>query len=293
MPRRRSPKTRALHPRIAIAFDFDDTLAPDSMNSLLEGYGVDKHAYWKEHVHPRVRDGWDPIPAAFYALIEFSRSQKEPHLRLTRKRLAEHGRSLRPFPGVESTLNRLRRVAQRTAGVEVEYYIISSGIGEVIRNSGVARHCRNVWASDFHYDRTGEVSYIRKVISHTEKTRYLHNIARGIQGSHGFDRPLDLDPSVVDEDVCIPLQHIIYVGDGKTDVPCFSMINQHAGFALGVYSGDSAQKWGEDIDLSRGRRRSNLVPADFSPKSELTKSLMLAVESLCRIVSLRRMARGE
>ena len=41
-----SPNTRRLFPRIAIGFDFDDTLAPNSMGSLLKTYGVDKEAYW-------------------------------------------------------------------------------------------------------------------------------------------------------------------------------------------------------------------------------------------------------
>lgn len=287
-----SPNTRRVYERIAIAFDFDDTLAPDSMDSLLAHYGVEKDQYWSEHVHPRVDDGWDPIPAAFYALIEFSRSQSDPSARLTRRRLVEHGRKLKLFPGVESCLRRLRRQAKRRAGVDVEFYIISSGIGEVIRATPAAKLFKNIWASDFHYDRTGEIAYIRKVISHTEKTRYLFNIAKGISGPHGFDQPLDLDPGTVAEGIRIPLRHIVYVGDGKTDIPCFSLINQEKGFSLGVFK-DTPQKWGEQANLDHGRRLSNLVAADFSSKSEMTRSLTHAVESLCSMIAVHRLSAGE
>ena len=287
-----SPNTRRLFPRIAVAFDFDDTLAPDSMGSLLETYGVDKEAYWAEHVHPRVEDGWDPIPAAFYALIEFSRGQKDPSRRLTRDRLVRHGRELKFFPGVKSCLNKLQRIAGRM-DIELEFHVISSGIGDVIRGTELAPTFRNIWASDFHYDRTGEISYIRKVISHTEKTRYLQNIARGIGDTHGFDEPLDLNPAVAAEGVRVPLRQIVYVGDGHTDVPCFAMINREKGFTFGIYRTETAQKWGEETNLERGRRLSNLVPADFRAGSELVDSLALAVESIGKSIQLRRRATGE
>lgn len=293
MPRRRpsTPRsTRDAFPRIAFAFDFDDTLAPDSMGSLLASYGVDKEQYWDVHVRPKVDDGWDPIPAAFHALIEFSRSRTDPAERLTRRRLADHGRSLKPFPGVEPCLNRLRRVAGRVAGIEVEFYIISSGIGEIIRAAPLARLFRNVWASEFHYDRTGEIAYPRKVISHTEKTRYLQNISKGVDGPHGYDRPLDLDPTRTEADVRVPLRHIVYVGDGQTDIPCFSLINQEKGFAFGVFKDGTARKWGEHANLTHGRRLSNLVPADFSARSELAQSLVLATESLCKQIQVRRLS---
>lgn len=290
--RSKSVNTRALYPRIAIAFDFDDTLAPDSMSSLLDQYGVDKKRYWKEYVHPRLADGWDPIPAAFYALIEISRSQKKPEKRLTRKVLAEHGKRLKFFPGVEACFNRLQKVARRSE-VELEFYIISSGIGEVIRNTQLARRFKNIWASDFHYDRTGEVAYIRKVISHTEKVRYLQNISKGIEGPHGFDRPFDLNPTLPEEDVRIPLRQIIYVGDGKTDIPCFALMNLEKATAMGIFKSETAQKWGDDIDLPRSTRISNLVRPDFSAKGELAQSLKLSVEGLCKMIELRRLSIGE
>ncbi len=52
-------ETRGMAARdvIAIVFDFDDTLVPDSTSQLLEGLGVDVDAFWRETVAPLVRDG--------------------------------------------------------------------------------------------------------------------------------------------------------------------------------------------------------------------------------------------
>ncbi len=48
---------------IAIVFDFEDTLVPDSTSQLLEGLGMDVDAFWRETVATLVRDGWDPALA--------------------------------------------------------------------------------------------------------------------------------------------------------------------------------------------------------------------------------------
>ena len=44
---------------IAVIFDFDDTLAPDSTSGFLQDLGVDVKAFWQQ-VKPLVDAGWDP-----------------------------------------------------------------------------------------------------------------------------------------------------------------------------------------------------------------------------------------
>lgn len=59
---------------IALVFDFDDTLAPDSTSGFLEHIGVDTASFWSTRVDPLLAAGWDPVPAYLYAMIELSRS---------------------------------------------------------------------------------------------------------------------------------------------------------------------------------------------------------------------------
>ena len=56
--------------KIAIIFDFDDTLAHDSTTDFLKSVGIDTQDFWKKRVDPLVEDGWDPIPAYLYMMIE-------------------------------------------------------------------------------------------------------------------------------------------------------------------------------------------------------------------------------
>src|ERR1700723_2594842 len=53
---------------IALIFDFDDTLAPDSTTSLLEKHAISSADFWGREVEQLVADGYDP-PAAWLRLL--------------------------------------------------------------------------------------------------------------------------------------------------------------------------------------------------------------------------------
>ena len=48
---------------LAVVFDFDDTLTPDSTTRLLESFGYDTDAFWKEQVRALIAQGYDPTLA--------------------------------------------------------------------------------------------------------------------------------------------------------------------------------------------------------------------------------------
>src|SRR5690606_41677028 len=78
---------------IALIFDFDDTLAPDSTSGLLNDMGVDAAHFWSQEVGPLLSEqDWDPVPAYLYKLIELSRSGQ--YGAITHERLKEWGSRL-------------------------------------------------------------------------------------------------------------------------------------------------------------------------------------------------------
>ena len=99
------PATRPYLPRILIAFDFDRTLATDSVDAVLEVYGADRDVWEREHFEP-LGEGWDVIIRRGQGLIELGRARGEPltldHLRRAagRVRLLRRGaRHARPASG--------------------------------------------------------------------------------------------------------------------------------------------------------------------------------------------------
>ena len=53
---------------LAVVFDFDETLVPDSTSKPLQSRGVDPHELWTNHVRRRLEQGFDPT-LAYHGLI--------------------------------------------------------------------------------------------------------------------------------------------------------------------------------------------------------------------------------
>lgn len=47
---------------LALVFDFDDTLTPDSTTALLERHGVNARKFWKKDTRALIARGYDPAP---------------------------------------------------------------------------------------------------------------------------------------------------------------------------------------------------------------------------------------
>ena len=80
-------------PRMAMVFDFDGTLAPDSTTGFLRHVGVDVARFWSEGVEPKVRAGWDPVPAYLYEIWRLSGSARAQGM-ISRESFRRFGRGM-------------------------------------------------------------------------------------------------------------------------------------------------------------------------------------------------------
>lgn len=269
---------------IAVVFDFDDTLAPDSTSSFLERQGFKVQDFWKS-VDPLIEMGWDPVLAYLFRMVE--ESKKRQRGLFTRADFELHGRALKPFPGATAIFSRIRKhVASVCPYAVVEYYVISSGIRTTLQYSPLAKHFTEIWACDFHYGAKGGIEFPKNVISFTDKTRYLYHISKGVIGPEMKNKPFEVNRKFLPSRLRIPLNNIVYVGDGYTDIPCFSLIKNSGGIAIGVYDRHNREKWGRAWGFAEDGRVSNLVPADYGRKSALSDSLLMATESIARRIKL-------
>lgn len=218
--------TKPFSNRIAVVFDFDDTLVPDTVDSLLKSLGIDAAKFRQERIQPLIDRGWDKILARFYALIEESKRRNN---KVTQEYLASFGKQLNPFDGVVEMFDRLRQSAyQINPKVEVEFYLITCGMVEIARHNCIAPHFKATWGCEFSYGKDGGIEFLKKIVTHTEKTRYLFQIAKGVE-HHKDDGQTFVYRDLPPEELHVPLTQIIYVGDGASDIPCFSLMNQEQG----------------------------------------------------------------
>lgn len=270
---------------IALVFDFDDTLAPDSTSGYLGQCGIDVPRFWQEEVLPLLQNNWDPVPAYLYKMIQKSNSGEITAI--TKESLQKWGAELPLYDGAEHIFERLRQAAHKTnPRVALEFYLISSGIGDVLRNTSIAHEFKDIWASDFVYDDAGKINFPKRVVSFTDKTRYIFHIQKGIFGPDFADKPFEVNRKVSQKDIRVPISQMIMVGDGYTDIPCFSLVRKDQGIAIGVYDRKNREKWGRAWGFIEDGRVSNLVPTDYKEGSGLSDSLIMAVESIAKRISL-------
>ena len=272
--------------RIAVIFDFDDTLAPDATSQLLTSLGVNVQRFWPETVAPLIDAGWDPVPAYLYRILEWSRERRlrEP---LTREVLRSAASSLALYPGVETLFDRLRNHARAFADeLELEFYAISSGLQELIDGSRIRSQFTQVWGCELHCEaESGHAVYARNVVSFTDKTRYLFQIEKGLIAPREETDPFAVNRKLSHEALRIPFEHMLYVGDGYTDVPCFSLVSGRGGVALAVVDPERKEHWGRAWGFIEEGRAMNLAATDYRPGEPTEMILKMALESICERVA--------
>ena len=285
--------TQYLCNRIAIAFDFDDTLAPDTFAGLIGDLGFDVDTFKAERYEPLKQNGWDPIPARFFSLLEGSRELKDERKKLTRAYLQQYGKQLQLFEGVTELFEKIKQCAHNISpDIELEFYIISSGFVDIMKNTSIASHFTAIWGCELHFREAegedGEAVCLKHTVTHPDKVRYLYYLSKGIE-SHSEDDLMFVYQDVPYGDLHVPLDQVIYVGDGTSDLPCFRLINQNKGIPIAVYPRGSAKEWAKEYDVSASQRVATLTEADYSEGSALVASLILAVESIAKKIRIKQL----
>lgn len=275
-----------MHETIAVVFDFDDTLAPDSTSGYLAQAGIgDLNSFWKEEVATLTHADWDPVPAYLFKMIEASKSGRIP--KVTQESLMEWGRRLPLHEGVPGLFARLRKVAKETnPRASVEFYLISSGIGDTLRQTPIASEFTDIWASEFAYGIDGGIDFPKKIVSFTDKTRYLFHIQKGLIGPQSRGKPFDVNKKLKPEQLRVPINHMIFVGDGYTDIPCFSLVKKDGGVSIAVFDTTHSEKWGSAYQFVHDGRVSNLLSANYSEQSDLSIFLGMAVRKLATDIAV-------
>ena len=267
---------------IAIICDCDGTLCPDTTNLLVAELGLDPKTFWQE-VNSLVEGGWDPPLAYLGRLLTLSRSGViKP---LTKNAISSIAQGVQFYPGALEFVSKLRERLYNHpdmvgSGTVIDWYIVSSGIEELLMATPLGSMATDVFGSTFHYGPDGQAAGVKSSVTFTEKTKFIYAINKGIPGLELRKRPYRVNDAVVDSERRVPLEHMVYIGDGPSDIPCFSMIKRNNGHAIGVMPPEDMDLR-KPFELARGRRLTvGPYTADYGENSDLFKILWRIVESI-------------
>lgn len=287
---------------IAVICDFDDTLGEDTTNLFLEELlKMDEKSidfFWNNDVKELISKGWDPPLAYIDLILNFL---KKNNLKLTNRDLRDLGKKVNLFPGVPDVFQRLRHFVNRRkefqeAHIQIEFYVISAGFEEIIRGTSVANEMKDIFGCTFD-ERNGSL-IVKSVVTFTEKTKFLYAINKGISGIELRRNPYSVNEVIQRDQRRIPFSNMIYLGDGPTDIPCFSTIQQNNGATVGIlkYRKERGKlyvdKW-RAWAIARGDR-ATLGPfrPNYTEDSDLYVNLQMQVERVGLEITDRFRRRG-
>jgi hypothetical protein len=230
-----------------------------------------------------VEEGWDPPLAWLNRLVVASRSGEIPPL--TRELVRRVGESVELYAGVEDFLARIRERVHdrhdfREAGVSVEWYIVSSGIEELLLASPAGGLATALFGSRLEYDAKGEAIGVKASVTFTEKTKFIYAINKGISAEELRRTPYRVNDAVDAVHRRVPFSHMVYLGDGPSDIPCFSMVKAYGGRAIGVIPPDDSDLR-KPYELATGERLTvGPYSADYRAGSDLFRMLQRVVEGI-------------
>jgi hypothetical protein len=296
---------------IACVWDFDKTLIPAYMQGpLFRRFGVDEPIFWAETnalVENYRKRGYHIAREISYLnhLLTYVRAGRMPGL--SNKILRECGADIQFYPGLPKFFESSRAWVKAKPEyakheIELEHYVVSTGLAEMIRGSALAPFIDAMWACEFienplqpgflkqnelPIEAPAEIAQIGVMIDNTTKTRAIFEINKGTNRNPA----IDVNAKVTPEDRRIPLQNMIYIADGPSDVPSFSVVKKGGGKTYAVYNPAVHAEFEQNDRLRQTGRIDHYGPADYTENSATANWLHLQIEKICdRIVTDREAA---
>lgn len=270
---------------IAIIWDFDKTLVNGYMQEpIFKKYEINSSKFWNEVNTLTKRYAAQNIrvnPDTIYLNHMITCANQGIFKNLNNKLLYDLGAELNFYPGIPKIFSDLKSIINsnhnyQKFGIHVEHYIVSTGLTEMIKGSLINEYVDGIWGCEFienpirsnldikiDQDETEKNTIIQQsgyIIDNTSKTRAIFEINKG---SNKFEY-IDVNSKIMDKDRRVPFENMIYIADGPSDVPVFSILKQYGGKTFAIYPKSDLEAFKQVDALRKDGRIDMYAEADYS-----------------------------
>lgn len=287
---------------IAMIWDFDKTLIPDySQKPLLEYYNIDEKEFWRECNEQKAayeREGARVNADTYYLNHILSYVEAGVMAGLTLDKLMELGGRINLFPGLPDFFPDIKKQIEteyEPYEIKVEHYVVSTGMKELIKGSRIAEYVKDIWSCEFlqhKFDKsTGRLQKYETIVDigytldNTSKTRAIFEINKGINVHAG----LNVNQTMPEEDRRIPVSNMIYIADGPSDIPAFSVVKKGGGRTLAVFKEGDSLSFSQAKNMMDEQRVHYFSQADYTRNSPTYQWLFASVDEIAKsIVAIKK-----
>ena len=308
---------------IAVIWDFDKTLSPDYMQKpLFRKFNVKEKAFFAESNGLAAiykADGVANVSKDLVYLNHILTYVRQGQFKgLNNAMLFELGREIEFYDGLPEFFQRLKDDFSQTRyfkedGITIEHYIVSTGLRQMIMGSHISPYVVDVWGCEFfesvaehgylepdsdghktiqqriksdRVTREGVIQGIAYSIDSTSKTRALFEISKGTNKNDN----INVNAKLAQEDRRIPFRNMIYIADGPSDIPVFSIVGQYGGRTFAVYKPKSREHFREVVKLQRDQRVQAIGEATYVEGSLSAMWITNAAEEIAERMTNEREA---
>ncbi len=301
MEARKSHKGKPMSEVIATVWDFDKTLIPGYMQDpIFKKFGVPSNEFW-ECVNSGIARykgmGLDVNQDTFYLNRFIHDSQEGKRFDgLNNDMLKELGADIAFYDGAVELfkdiveLNNDKRY--REFGIRFENYIVSTGFKKMIEGSEIAQYVKKIWGAEL-IDSIDAASPIKRLseiaysLDNTTKTRALFEINKGVGIFE--ESTIDVNTKIAHDKRRVKFENMVYIADGPSDVPAFSVLNQKGGATLAVYPEGKSGAFSSVDKLCREGRVQMVAEANYTKNSTARLWIMQRIQEQAEAIIQKRM----
>ena len=258
---------------IAVIWDCDKTLIDGYMQDpLFNRFGIDAHDFWEKEKadlsateEKRIRVNADTYYLNYF--IKCAHNGTFPGL--NNSMLRDIGQEQCFYPGIPEIFKNTKEMfsddkSYSEYGIQVEHFIVSTGFAETIRGSELMPYVDGIWGCELldAPDQNGQelLSEIVYTIDNTTKTRAIFEINKGIGKIDG----IDVNSKIPKNLRGVQFENMIYIADGPSDIPAFSVVKQNGGATFAIYPKGDLKAMRQVEQMRADGRVDMYAEADYS-----------------------------
>ena len=260
---------------VALIYDFDGTLSAGNMQEydFIPAVGKSNREFWLESNRLAEEQDADPILAYMYKMLHEARNKG---LSLSYNAFKASGGKISLYEGVTEWFTRINEYGARR-GITIHHYINSSGLKEMIEGTPIAHEFRKIYACSFLYDIDGVAYWPAVAVNYTNKTQFIFKINKGIESVYDSK---EVNKYLPESERPVQFRHMIYFGDGTTDIPCMRLVKAQGGHSIAVYNPASRADRYSSEKLVKDNRVSYVCAADYSENSEIDTLVKTIIDKI-------------